>query len=91
MQATTSRMRPVAAHRAVLPARDNPVVAMVVAEVVALENRARCTPLFVRTVAMRLRYLSSHVVTSLCTAAIATSHRGQAAVVTVDRAGNRHE
>ncbi len=78
-------------HRAELHARRSRVVGMVVAVVVVLESHAKCIPPFVRIVAMRLRYLFSHVVTSLCIAAIAISHRGLAGVVTVDRAGNYHE
>jgi len=56
---------------------------MVVAVVVVLESHARCIPPFVRTVAMRLRYLFSHVVTSLCIAAIAIRRSDPLAVLAV--------
>ena len=83
-------MRLLVVRRAALHARRSRVVGMV-AVVVVLVSHARCIPPFVRTVAMKPRYLFSHVVTSLCIAAIAISRRGLAEVVTVDRAGNHHE
>jgi hypothetical protein len=86
-------MRLLVVRRAALHARRSRVEGMVVvvAVVVVLESHARCIPPFVRIVAMRPRYLFSHVVTSLYIAAIAISRRSLAEVVTVDRAGNHHE
>ena len=78
-------------RRAGLHARRSQVEGITVAEVVALENRARCIQPFVRTVVMRPLYHSSHVATSLCIAVIATSRRSLGVVVTEDRAGNCHE
>lgn len=84
-------MRLLVVRRAELHARRSRVGDMVVAGVVVLESHARCIPPFVRTVVTRPRYLFSHVVTSLCIAAIAISRRGLAEVVIVDRAGNHYE
>ena len=83
-------MRLLVVRRAELHAKHSRVVGMVAVAVV-LESHARCIPPFVLTVAMRLRYLFSHVATSRSIAAIAINRRGLAEVVTVDRAGNRHE
>ena len=84
-------MRLLVVRRAELHARRSRVGGMVVAVVVVLESHARCIPPFVRTVVTRPRCLFSHVVTSLCIAAIAISRRGLADLVIVDRAGNHHE
>jgi len=74
----------------VQPARAK-AVGIVEAEAVALAKLARCILQFVRTVAMRPRYPSSHVVTSLCIAAIVTSLRELAAIVTEGHAGKFYE
>lgn len=84
-------MRLLVVRRAELRVRRSRVGDMVVVVAVVLESHARCIPPFVRTVVTRPRYLFSHVVTSLCIAAIAISRRGLAEVVIVDRAGNHYE
>ena len=81
-------------HRLVVPlagqrVRGNPVVGT--AATVALANLARCTPLFVRTVAMRLRCLPSPEATNPFIAVIAINPRGLTEVVTADRVGNVYE
>ncbi len=82
-------------HRLVVPhagrrVKGNPVVGMAAAAV-ALANLARCTPLFVRTVATRLRCHSSPEATNPSIAVIAINPRGLTEVVTVDRVGNVYE
>ena len=87
MLATTWQTHLRAVHHAGRHAKAN----LVVAVVVVLESHARCIPLFVRTAAMRPRYLSGRVVINRCIAAIVTSYSVLTVVVTVDRAGNRHD
>jgi len=82
-------------HRLVVPhagqrVRGNPVVGMAAATV-ALANLARCTPLFVRTVATRLKCPSSLEATNPFIAVIAINPRGLTEVVTADRVGNVYE
>ena len=78
-------------RRAGQHAKHSQVEGIIVVEVEVLESRARCIQLFVQTVAMKPKYLSSHEATSQFIAAIAISHRNQGEVVTEDRAGNCHE
>ena len=77
-------------HPAVPHARHRPAVDMATAEI-ALASPARCIPLFVPTVATRLSYLFNHAEISPSIVTIAFNHRDRAAVVTVDRAGDRYE
>ncbi len=77
-------------HRAGQHARHNQVEGITALDVV-LESRARCILLFVQTVVMKPRYLSSLVATSQSIGVIAISRRNLGVVVTEDRAGNCHE
>jgi hypothetical protein len=91
MPAIISQMRLLVVRRAGLHAKHNQVEGIAVVEVVVTANLARCIPLFVQTVVMKPRYLSSHVATSQSTVVIAISRRNRGVVATEDRAGNCHE
>ena len=80
-----------AARRAALHVKLRQVVDMEAGVVGIVSPAARCTQLFVPTVVMRRRYLSSLAAISLCIAAIVTSPNEQVEVVTADRAGKRNE
>ena len=83
-------MRLLVVPRAGRRAKPNQVGVTTAVEVVA-GSLARCIPLFVQTVVMKPRYLSSLVATSQSIAVIAISRRNLGVVVIEDRAGNCHE